>query len=425
MSFPEVLQVEPTNTCNLSCIMCVRRTWRQADFGYMSWSLFKKIVDESTGRIRRLALYGFGEPLSHPRFVDFAAYARTVLGDGVFIHFVTNGTLMDGNTARRVFEAGVDQVAFSVDAPDIKPLSEIRVGAQHYNVLGNLRETARVKRDYGARVGVAVVLMKRNYRMLPEIVERAGELDLDFVVVSQMVPYHPALVGEAVYTTASREAVEFFREAGGELDSLAKEAVYDSLLAHYKYVSSGRQRLYLQLVEKIASRGYSVNADIARDAIKRESLLKDVEEYIERAREHANKYGIEARLPSVYADSLKRTCPYVDENATMILWDGSVAPCMDLAYNHPLYTNFHVKSIKAVRFGNVTQESIEDVWNKPSYVQFRRVRRKLPSSVPWCADCPFATKKCWFVDANEYDCYGNEVGCNECIYSAGLAHCIL
>lgn len=391
----------------------------------MSWGLFKKIIDESAGRVRRLALYGFGEPLNHPRFVEFAAYARAVLGDRAFIHFVTNGTLMDGYTARRVFEAGVDQVAFSVDAPDLKPLSEIRVGAQRYDVLGNLRETARVKRDYGARVGVAVVLMKRNYRMLPEIVERAGELGLDFVVVSQMVPYHPALVGESVYTMASREAVSFFKETGGKLDALAREAIYDSMLAHYTYASSGRRQLYIQLVEKIASKGYSVNADIAGEAIRREALLREVEEYIEKAREVARTYGLEARLPSVYADALKRSCPYVDENAMMILWDGSVAPCMDLAYDHPLYTNFHVKRIRAVRFGNVAQESIEEVWNKPRYVQFRRVRRKMPSSVPWCADCPFATKKCWFIDANEYDCYGNEVGCNECIYSAGLAHCIL
>ncbi|UNQ73424.1 radical SAM protein [Infirmifilum sp. NZ] len=425
MSFPEVLQVEPTNTCNLSCVMCVRRTWRQASFGHMSFELFRKVVDEAAGRVRRLALYGFGEPLNHPRFIDLLAYAREKMGDGVFIHFVTNGTLMDGSAARRVFEAGADQVAFSVDAPDLEPLSEIRVGAQRYDVLGNLREAARAKEEYAARVGVAVVLMRRNYRMLPEIVRRAGELNLDFIVVSHMVPYHPALACETVYSTASREAVEFFKETGGRLDSLAREAIYDSLLAHYTYSSSGKQKLYLQLVEKIAARGYSVNADIARDTLQREQLLREVEEYIEEAREVARAYGLEAKLPSVYADSLRRSCPYIDENAMMILWDGNVAPCMDLAYEHPLYTNLHEKNVRAVRFGSVASQSIEEVWNSPRYVQFRKVRKNLPAGVPWCADCPFATRKCWFIDSNEYDCYGNEVGCSECVYSAGLAHCII
>lgn len=425
MSYPEVLQVEPTNTCNLSCIMCVRRTWGQREFGHMDFSLFKKVVDESAGRVRKVALYGFGEPLAHPRFTELARYARDTLGDEVFLHFVTNGTLMDSSTARSVFEAGVDQVAFSVDAPELEPLSKIRVGAQSYDVLGNLRSTARIKEDYGARVGLAVVLMKRNYRELPRIIEKAGSLNLDFVVVSHVVPYHPALMGEAVYTTASREAVEFFRESGEQLDRLAVEAIYDSLLAHYTYAASGRHRLYLQLVEEISSKGYSVNADIARDALEREALLEEVEEYIGLAREVAAEYGLEAKLPGVYADALKRSCPYIDEKAMMVLRDGTVAPCMDLAYTHPLYTNMHAKTVRAVSFGNVAHESVEEVWNKPRYVQFRRARENLARGVPWCGDCPFATRKCWYIDSNEYDCYGNEVGCSECVYSAGLAHCIL
>ncbi|MEZ0346354.1 MAG: radical SAM protein [Infirmifilum sp.] len=425
MSYPEVLQVEPTNICNLSCIMCVRRTWSQKNYSHMDFELFKKIIDESTGKVRKMALYGFGEPLSHPLFVNFIRYARAGLGDGAFLHFVTNGTLMDERKATEVFEAGIDQVAFSVDAPDMEPLGKIRVGSQRYDVLGNLRSAARIKKDYGVSLGVALVLMRSNYKLLPRLVSRAAELNLDFVVVSHIVPYHAAMVNEAVYTTASREAVEFYKASGGNLDSLAKEAIYDTLLAHHTLSSSGKQQLYLKLVNKIAEKGYSVNSDIARDAIAREELLLEVERYISEAREIAVQNGIDIRVPSVYADSLKRSCPYIEEKAMMILQNGDVAPCMDLAYEHPLYTNLHVKIVRAKHFGNVRKESIEEVWNKPEFVMFRKVREKLSLGVPWCADCPFATKKCWYTDQNEYDCYGNDVGCNECIYSARLAHCIL
>lgn len=425
MSYPEVLQVEPTNVCNLSCVMCVRRTWRQTDYNHMSFSLFQKIVDESVGRVRKIALYGFGEPLAHPRFTDFVRYARSQLGDDVFLHFVTNGTLMDESKAKTVFEAGVNQVAFSIDAPELEPLWRIRVGTQRYSVLDNLSVTARLKEDFGARVGIATVLMKSNYKLLPELVRRAADLNLDFVVVSHMVPYHPALVGEAVYTTASREAVEFYKATGSNLDTLAKDAIYDAMLTHYKLVSSGKQQLYLELVEKISQKGYSVNVDIARDAVSRENLLRDVEAYLEEAKEIARSAGLEIQLPSTYADSLSRSCPYIDEKAVMILQDGNVAPCMDLAYEHPLYTNLHVKTIKAVHFGNVKNESLEEIWNKPDFVRFRKARENLPKGVPWCADCPFATRRCWYTESNNYDCYGNDVGCNECIYSAGLAHCII
>jgi len=425
LAFPEVLQVEVTNECNLSCVMCIRRTWRNQSFAHMDPALFRRIFDEAAGRARRAALYGFGEPLYHPDFPELVGYAREALGDSAYLLTVTNGTLMTPEVARRTFEAGMDEVAFSVDAPEVGLLSRIRVGSSSYDVLGNLRAAAAIKEDYGARLGLSVVIMRSNYRLLPELVEKAVELDLDLVVASHVVPYHPAFAREAVYTMASREAVEFYRGEGAVLASAAREAFYEMLLGHFTWASRGAREQYLRLVERIAAKGYSVNYEIAGDALAREPLLREVEEAIERAREVATAHGLEAKLPGVYADSLSRKCPYIESNAAVILADGEVAPCMDLAYDHPLYTNMHGKLVRRVSFGSVRTSSLEEVWSSPRYVSFRRVRQNLPASVPWCADCPFATRKCWYLDTNEYDCYGNEVGCNECVYSAGLANCII
>lgn len=425
MAFPEVLQVEVTNECNLSCVMCVRRTWRNQRFAHMDQALFRKVFDEASGRVRRAALYGFGEPLCHPEFPELVRYAREALGDSAYLLTVTNGTLMTPQVARSVFDAGLDEVAFSVDAPEVGTLSRIRVGSSSYDVLRNLRAVAAIKKDYGARLGISVVIMRSNYRLLPRLAEKAVELDLDFLVASHMVPYHPALVGEAVYTTASREAVEFYRREGVRLSSIAREALYDAFLEHFTWVSRGAKEQYLKLVEKIAVKGYSVNYEIVEDALTREHLLSEVEEFIELARVVATEHGLEARLPGVHADSLSRECPYVEHNAAVVLADGEVAPCMDLAYEHPLYTNMHGKLVRRVSFGNVRESPLEEVWSSPRYASFRRLRQNLPAGVPWCADCPFATRRCWFLDTNEYDCYGNEVGCNECLYSAGLAHCII
>jgi len=61
MSLPEGLQIEPTNKCNLACVMCVRNTWRGEKFGQMDFGLYQKIIDETQGNLKRLALYGFGD----------------------------------------------------------------------------------------------------------------------------------------------------------------------------------------------------------------------------------------------------------------------------------------------------------------------------------------------------------------------------
>lgn len=425
MGYPEGLQVEPTNECNLSCVMCVRRTWRGGAFGFMDLGLYRRLVDEGSGKLRRLALYGFGEPLLHPGFPEMVRYAREVLGDSAYILTVTNGTLMSPARAAEVFGAGIDEVAFSVDAPELDLLSRIRVGVQSYDVLGNLRSAARLKEDYGVRLGVSLVLMKSNYRRLPRVAEAAGELGLDFLVVSHVVPYSPGMVGEAVYTTASRFSVEFYEKSGQDLSVLAREAMQDEFLLHYTYASRGKRKLYLQLVDRLASSGYSVNAEIVRDALSKKSLFEEVQLYLKEAARIAEEYGVEVKLPSLYADAKRRSCPYIDSNYAVVLWNGDVVPCMDLAYTHPLYTNMHYKLVRRVVFGNASREPLGEIWESPRYRAFREARRKLSDNVPWCGDCPFATSNCWYVSANEFDCYGNEVGCNECLYSAGLAHCLV
>jgi len=423
--FPETVQFEVANTCNLSCIMCIRRTWKAQDFGYMDFDLYRRVIDEGAGRLKRVVLYGFGEPFTHPRFTEFVRYARSALGDYAYILTVTNGTLLDSRMASEVFEAGIDEVAFSVDAPDIEPLSTIRVGSESYDVLRNLRAASELKREYGARLGISTVLMRSNYRMLPRLVEQAAEAGLDYLVASHVVPYHPAIVGEAVYTTASAETVRFYKQAGRKLGVLAREALYDAFLSHYTWQERGSRQLYLSLLEGIARIGYTLNYELVEDALSREQLLRDVEDTIAAARDIATAHGLEVKLPSVYADARNRECPYVKQNATMILRDGKVVPCMDLAYEHPLYTNMHAKIVKQVSFGNVSEKPLSEIWSSEKYASFRALRSSLTSTTPWCADCSFSTRKCWYIETNDYDCYGNEVGCSECLYSANLAHCII
>ncbi|MEM1690764.1 MAG: hypothetical protein QXG48_03610 [Thermofilaceae archaeon] len=120
-----------------------------------------------------------------------------------------------------MFEAGIDEVAFSIDAPDVEPLSTIRIGAESYDVLRNLRAAFKLKRKYGAGLGISTVLMRSNYRILPRLVEQAADAGLDYLVASHVVPYHPASMGEAVYITARAETVRFYKQAGQKLGALA------------------------------------------------------------------------------------------------------------------------------------------------------------------------------------------------------------
>ena len=54
---PQVLQIEPTNNCNLDCVCCSRRTMKRNE-GYMDFKLFQKIIDEASElKVKRVHLY--------------------------------------------------------------------------------------------------------------------------------------------------------------------------------------------------------------------------------------------------------------------------------------------------------------------------------------------------------------------------------
>lgn len=64
----QVINLEPTNACNLNCIMCIRGN---RPIGMMQLDLFRHLIDEAAdmGGVS-LYLHVGGESLLHPRFVE-------------------------------------------------------------------------------------------------------------------------------------------------------------------------------------------------------------------------------------------------------------------------------------------------------------------------------------------------------------------
>lgn len=78
--FPHIHQIEPTNQCNLSCMMCPRKDNMTRKVGLMEIALFHKIIDEIANfpekvKEKELELFHFGESLFHPHFPEMIRYA--------------------------------------------------------------------------------------------------------------------------------------------------------------------------------------------------------------------------------------------------------------------------------------------------------------------------------------------------------------
>ncbi len=111
-AYPEEIQIEVTNACNLQCAMCphTHGTIPQRDFPL---PMFENLVRTNPAP-KRLVLTGWGEPLLHPDFFEMIALANQHWPDTA-VRFTTNGILLDEERRKRIKELHVGAVTVSVD----------------------------------------------------------------------------------------------------------------------------------------------------------------------------------------------------------------------------------------------------------------------------------------------------------------------
>lgn len=114
--FPLVLNIEPTNDCNLFCCYCPRLKSKKP-VGYIDLGLVKKIIDETSNypKLTMLNFHKDGESLLHPEIDEMIKYASSKdIAD--LIHMNTNALCLDDEMIKRLLDSGIDDVTLSIDA---------------------------------------------------------------------------------------------------------------------------------------------------------------------------------------------------------------------------------------------------------------------------------------------------------------------
>ena len=155
--------VEPTTYCNLDCAACIRRDWDEPN-RMMTDEVFGAVLEgiraslpaaekpgncgEPAGDAQGAApnppvifFGGFGEPLSHP---DIFTWIRRAKSIGCRVEAITNGTLLDYETSRRIVESGLDFLWVSIDGATPESYADVRLGAELPAILENMKTLRRV-----------------------------------------------------------------------------------------------------------------------------------------------------------------------------------------------------------------------------------------------------------------------------------------
>jgi hypothetical protein len=144
---PDIVQIESTNLCNAKCVFCPRDEMHRRQ-GVMDMDLFRKIVDECAELgITHVRVHNYGEPFLDRQLVEKVRYAKE---RGIAeVGMISNGSLIDEETARGMIDAGLDAINISVDASGKETFERTRVNLKYDDVIGNIRTLVRLRNERG------------------------------------------------------------------------------------------------------------------------------------------------------------------------------------------------------------------------------------------------------------------------------------
>lgn len=359
------LYIEVTNQCNLNCRTCIRHVWDEPP-GMMSEKVFESIISgmhSFPSLPDKVFFGGFGEPLFHPRILDMISRVKSL---GMSAELITNGTLLKKDMIISLIDSGLDTLWISLDGSTPDSFSDIRLGAQLPDILENLTLLNRLnggRRGFKQHIeiGIVFVAMKRNITELPAVIEIGTNIGATRMLVTNVLPYTKEMVNEPLY-----------------------------------YSSINRNNFNLDLP------------------------LMDVDDTtLDSIRQAAD--NITMTIPFVPSEKLRNKCPFIEDGAGAIGWNGDLSPCLPLLHSHDCYLGFlHYGSRYSRKWaiGNVLDQDLFDLWNTPDHKAFRE--RVLDFDFSPCITCG----GCDLSESNEEDCIGNSFPtCGACLWAQGIIRC--
>ncbi len=136
--FPRFFQIETTRLCNARCTFCAIDQWDKTT-AWMSDELWDKIADELvqySDWIRFVDIQRAGEPMLDKKIAD--RIKRLKDGGIKHVMITTNASGLNEKNARKILEAGIDELMISIDSVTKENYEATRVGLKYEMVMKNI-----------------------------------------------------------------------------------------------------------------------------------------------------------------------------------------------------------------------------------------------------------------------------------------------
>jgi radical SAM protein with 4Fe4S-binding SPASM domain len=336
---PELVVLLPTARCNLKCAMCPQ--WGEVGTGRglapselrreLAFEQVKQLVDEVARFKPQFHLSG-GEAFLNSDLYRMLAYIKS---KGLICGLTTNGTLLaDG--ARELVSLGLDQLVVSIDGPE-KIHDSIRgVRGTFARATNGIREILKARKGASRpQVVLQCTISSENVTILREMIRLATGFGVDSLLI-----HHLEYTDEKTY----QNHLEVFRKLFGiETDRSwfgyvsSPEIDVEQLIAFLKELPSSVGNLEINVMPRFT--------------------LAEVKEYY----------------------TQDNFVPYSYPKRCLFPWKGTL-----------IYPNGDIVACPNYVVGNISKQTLGEVWNGSLYRKLRQVLRE-KKLFPICAKCC-----CWY-----------------------------
>ena len=187
--YPYLLQVEPTNRCNLKCPLCPcgRGELGRPDKD-MSLANFQSLVDDMHRYLLLLQLWEWGEPFMNPELPAMIRYAteheiQTVTSTNC--HF-----LKDKDFVAEILDAGLTTLIVAIDSTVVDKYEQYRQQGDISQVVAGVKNLVALKKKMGAatRINLRMVAMRQNENEIEKTRDFARDLGADMFTIKTANP---------------------------------------------------------------------------------------------------------------------------------------------------------------------------------------------------------------------------------------------
>lgn len=185
------LSIEPTNTCNLSCLECPTGTNNLTrKVGSFSLDAFKRLLEEKARDLIYLNFYFQGEPFLNKQTTQMIKLASD---KNIYTSTSTNAQLIDKELASNIVKSGLNRIILSIDGTTQDIYKRYRKGGELDLVIQATKYIINAKKEIKKsypKIVFQFLVFKHNEHQINDIKQLGKKLGVDAVEIKTAQMYN-------------------------------------------------------------------------------------------------------------------------------------------------------------------------------------------------------------------------------------------